>query len=60
MVSSLIYFEMMQKTSGGGSFIPHKNQYYYPDGTGRDPYVYSNNGGFMPEKQACKIEEIGK
>lgn len=44
----------------GGLFRPAKSQFYYPDGTGRDPYVFLNNGGFCPEKQAHKIEELGK
>tara|TARA_B100000780_G_C20980445_1_gene391757 strand:- start:647 stop:811 length:165 start_codon:yes stop_codon:yes gene_type:complete len=37
-----------------------KNQFYGGDGTGRDTYIYNNNGGFCPEKAAIKIEEIGK
>ena len=37
-----------------------KTQFYGGDGTGRDTYIYMNNGGFCPEKQPCKIEEIGK
>jgi hypothetical protein len=44
----------------GGLFRPAKSQFYYPDGTGRDPYVFLNNGGFCPEKQPHKIEELGK
>ena len=37
-----------------------KNQFYGGDGTGRDTYIYNNNGGFCPEKAATRIEEIGK
>jgi len=50
----------MYNTASSGMFKPNKSQFYYPDGTGRDPYVYANNGGFCPEKQTHKIEEIGK
>lgn len=50
----------MSKTYSGGFFSPAKAQFYYPDGTGRDPYVFQNNGGFYPMKQAHKIEELGK
>ena len=41
---------MNATANAGGSFIPNKTQYYYPDGTGRDPYIYASNGAFMPEK----------
>jgi len=51
---------MQSKSHSGGFFQPAKAQFYYPDGTGRDPYVFLNNGGFYPEKQPHKIEEIGK
>lgn len=37
-----------------------KTQYYGGDGTGRDTYIYMANGGFCPEKQPCRMEEIGK
>ena len=37
-----------------------KNQFYGGDGTGRDTYIYNNNGGFCPEKAAIKVEELGK
>ena len=37
-----------------------KAQFYGGDGTGRDTYIYMNNGGFCPEKQPCKVEEIGR
>ena len=37
-----------------------KSQYYGCDGTGRDTYIYNINGGFCPEKQAVKVEELGK
>lgn len=36
--------------SGGGFFRPAKSQFRDPDGTGRDPYIYKNNGGFCPER----------
>lgn len=44
----------------GGMFNPSKSQFRGPDGTGRDPYIYNNNGGFCPPKQPHKIEELGK
>ena len=37
-----------------------KSQYYGCDGTGRDTYIYNINGGFCPEKQAVKVEDLGK
>ena len=36
-----------------------KTQFYAGDGTGRDTYVYNNNGGFCPSTQPTKIEELG-
>ena len=37
-----------------------KNQFYGGDGTGRDTYIYNNNGGFCPEKPSLKVEQLGK
>ena len=37
-----------------------KMQYYGGDGSGRDGYIYRSNGGFCPEKQNCRVEEIGR
>ena len=37
-----------------------KTQFYSANGAGRDSYIHANNGGFCPEKQPCKIEELGK
>ena len=37
-----------------------KNQFYGGDGTGRDMYIYNNNGGFCPEKPSLKVEQLGK
>lgn len=37
-----------------------KAQFYGGDGTGRDTYIYNTNGGFCPEKQPVKVEELGK
>jgi hypothetical protein len=37
-----------------------KTQFYGGDGTGRDGYIYMSNGGFCPQKEAKKVEEIGK
>ena len=36
-----------------------KTQFYGNDGTGRDQYIQSNNGGFCPAKGPCQIEELG-
>ena len=36
-----------------------KTQYYGGDGSGRDTYIYNSNGGFCPEKMACRMEELG-
>ena len=36
-----------------------KTQFYSGDGTGRDTYVYNNNGGFCPAAFPTKIEEQG-
>ena len=49
----------------GGSVLPKtqmgnsKTQFYGGNGTGRDTYIYCNNGGFCPTKEATKIEELG-
>lgn len=37
-----------------------KNQFYGGDGTGRDTYIYTNNGGFCPDKPSLKVEQLGK
>ena len=37
-----------------------KNQFYGGDGTGRDTYIYNNNGGFCPDKPSLKVEQLGK
>lgn len=43
------------------SFISNtKTQFYYGNGTGRDTYIYSTNGGFCPPNEPTKIEELGK
>lgn len=39
---------------------PTKTQFYSPNGAGRDSYIYGDNGGFVPMKEPCKIEELGK
>ncbi len=39
---------------------PTKTQFYSANGAGRDSYIYGNNGGFCPKKEACKIEDLGK
>jgi hypothetical protein len=49
----------------GGSILTKSNmgnsktQYYGGNGTGRDTYIYNNNGGFCPFKEPVKIEELG-
>lgn len=37
-----------------------KKTSYGPDGAGRDTYIQNINGGFMPEKMACKIDDVSK
>ena len=37
-----------------------KTQFYAANGAGRDSYIHSNNGGFCPSKEPCKIDENGK
>lgn len=37
-----------------------KSQFYSGDGTGRDTYIYNNNGGFCVPTMPTKIEELGK
>jgi hypothetical protein len=37
-----------------------KTQFYGTDGTGRDLYISTHNGGFCPPTEATKIEELGK
>lgn len=46
----------LRKTQMMGS----KTQYYGCDGTGRDTYIYSTNGGFCPEKTATTIDPVSK
>jgi hypothetical protein len=36
-----------------------RTQFYTGNGSGRDTYIYNNNGGFCPFKQPTKIEELG-
>jgi hypothetical protein len=38
----------------------YKTQFYGGDGTGRDQYIFGDNGGFCPPNKPCKIEELGK
>ena len=39
---------------------PGKTQYYGVDGTGRDTYIYNNNGGFCKPKEPVKYSTPGK
>lgn len=50
----------MAQTTDTSLFNGSKKQYYGGDGTGRDQYIYRNNGGFYPSSQSCGIEGIGK
>lgn len=43
------------KTMMGNS----KTQFYSGNGSGRDTYIYFNNGGFCPPCETTKIEELG-
>ena len=36
-----------------------KTQFYFGNGTGRDTYIYNNNGGFCPTSEPVRIEELG-
>ena len=47
---------VLTRSQMGGS----KTQFYGGNGTGRDTYIYADNGGFCPTKQATTIEELGK
>jgi hypothetical protein len=46
---------MLSKTQMNGS----KTLFYGGNGTGRDTYIYNNNGGFCPFKEPTKIESLG-
>lgn len=46
----------LSKTQMNGS----KTLFYNGNGTGRDTYIYNNNGGFCPFKEPIKIESLGK
>jgi hypothetical protein len=37
-----------------------KSQFYTSDGTGRDGYIFQDNGGFVPMRQVSKYEPVGK
>ena len=37
----------------------NKLSFYNGDGTGRDGYIFGNNGGFIPQKRNCEIEQLG-
>ena len=41
-------------------FNSSKKQFYAGEGSGRDTYIYQDNGGFYPMKSACQIESLGK
>ena len=37
-----------------------KTSFYGGNGSGRDTYIYMDNGGFCPAKCATTIEELGR
>jgi hypothetical protein len=41
-------------------FNASKKQFYGAEGTGRDTYIYRDNGGFYPMTSAKEIEQLGK
>jgi hypothetical protein len=40
--------------------VQNRTQFYGGNGTGRDTYIFLNNGGFCPATEATKIEDLGK
>ena len=40
--------------------LQSRTQFYSGDGSGRDGYIFNNNGGFCPPSAPTKIEELGK
>ena len=51
---------MTEKIHSANFMTNSKTQFYAGNGTGRDTYIYVNNGGFYPDKESVKVEEIGK
>lgn len=43
-----------------GQMVQNRTQFYGGNGTGRDTYIFLNNGGFCPATEATKIEDLGK
>ncbi len=37
-----------------------KTQFYGTNGTGRDTYIHTTNGGFCPPIEKCQMESLGK
>ena len=50
----------MDSPSKGLYRVDPKATSYNPDNTGRDLYIYNNNGGFMPASSTCKIDPVSK
>ena len=45
--------------TGGSMMGASKTQFYSGNGSGRDTYIYNNNGGFCPPVETTRIEELG-
>ena len=50
----------MDSPSKGLYRVDPKATTYNLDNTGRDLYIYNNNGGFMPSSSTCKIDPVCK
>jgi hypothetical protein len=49
----------MSKTAETNLFSASKKQFYGAEGTGRDSYIYRDNGGFCPMRGPAMVEGIG-
>ena len=59
-MSTHINLHGLADTTQTSLFNASKKQFYGAEGTGRDTYIYKNNGGFYPAQAACMVEGIGK
>ena len=49
----------MSKTADTNLFSASKKQFYGAEGTGRDTYIYRDNGGFCPMRGPAMVEDLG-
>ena len=49
----------MSKTAETNLFSASKKQFYAAEGTGRDGYIYRDNGGFCPMRGPAMVEGLG-